>query len=620
VRVGYSASFEESYHRGTYRALVDGEGLTDYRASVTITPEYETVIDDIGFMFRYRDADNYYRISQSARHGYTRLEKRENGVFSTLGVNSIGYAVGQTTTYEVLAVGSDLLVSIDGERVFAVSDGTHASGSIALYTQDAVRFDNVAVVEPGTAPTIALRRPLNQAVIPGSQLIVEATTLNAPAGSQVVIDVEGYAPRTFSEPPYVVNLGGVPPGEYGITARLLSAPGGNPLATHTVGEVAVGGAYVLAVGDSNTNGLGDSYRTDNELVSRILGAQGYGGTLAAALDGMAPFFNVVYNEGISGDTAEVTRYLRLGSLLERHAPAVRALVALGTNDISGRRDSGEDCGAGDEACLDDTIRGDLQAIVNELGDAGLEVWTATVPPSWARLDGSPPSPTTSRMLLTREVNRAIRNGISGDRDGPDLFEFFFTDSNNDDVPDVARRSLYSDRFHFNGLGHRIVAQLWYNALVGDATGTAVSPFYLSEPTVAGYQQNLIEVGDELKIDNFETVESFPAFLEDAIWIMPAQADAGAGGSDFLSFRATRPTTLYVAYDASASGLPGWLNPATSAFEAVPGDPVIRTSEGSYRLFRRNYAAGMSPVLGGNRAGNGDAGLMYHPIVVDNSRN
>ena len=42
---------------------------------------------------------------------------------------------------------SDLLVKINGLQVFAVSDASHATGSIALYTQDAVTFDDVAVLE-----------------------------------------------------------------------------------------------------------------------------------------------------------------------------------------------------------------------------------------------------------------------------------------------------------------------------------------------------------------------------------------------------------------------------------------------------------------------------------------
>ena len=614
VRVAYGSSFEESYHVGTYRYLVDGESLSDYRARVTITPEDATVIDDIGLMFRYRGPDDYYRISQSARHGYTRLEKRENGVYFTLGVTAIGYELGQPTTYEVEVVGADLFVTIDGKRIFAARDSTHGSGSIALYTQDAAYFDNIVVEEAATAPQIAIRRPLDQSVIPGDDLRVEAVALNAPAGGRVVIEVDGYAPRTFSSPPYVVNLSNVPAGEYGVTARLLNAPNGNAVSVHTIGEVAVGGAYVIAVGDSNTNGLRDSYVADNLLVSRIRGAQGYAGTLTDRLDTMSPFFNVVFNEGISGDTAEELRYQRLGSIEERNPDAIRALVGIGTNDVSAGRDSGELCGANDTACLEDTIRGDIQAIVDELVAAGAEVWTATLPPAWT---DSTPTPTSPRISATREVNRAIRNGISGDRAGPDLFDQFYSDTDGNGVPDVRRFSLFSDNFHPNGLGHHIIALLWYNALVGDAAGASIAPFLLSEPSVADYKQNFMDPGDEYLVDDFATLTSFPAVLDNGIWVMPKQSDVNRTSPTFLSFSvADRPVDVYVAYDNAATALPNWLNPATTPFSLVPGAQVV-TSEGSYKLYRRSYTAGQQITLGGNSAsGAAGAGLVYLPIVVD----
>jgi hypothetical protein len=129
---------------------------------------------------------------------------------------------------------------------------------------------------------------------------------------------------------------------------------------------------------------------------------------------------------------------------------------------------------------------------------------------------------TLTLRFVMEANRAIRNGITGDQDGPDLFGFFYTDVDGDGVPDVARISLYNDRFHFNGLGHHIVALLWYNALIGDATGTSIAPFYLSEPSVSGYQQNLLDRGDDLRVDDFETLTSFPSELAKGIWVMAAR--------------------------------------------------------------------------------------------------
>lgn len=101
-----AGSYEESYYLGTYRHLADGAGLADYRARVTVTPEHATVVDGIGLMVRCRDPDNCYRLSQNARHGLTRFEKREHGAFSTLGVIArifIPIVVGRNTRWRPAA-------------------------------------------------------------------------------------------------------------------------------------------------------------------------------------------------------------------------------------------------------------------------------------------------------------------------------------------------------------------------------------------------------------------------------------------------------------------------------------------------------------------------------------
>jgi lysophospholipase L1-like esterase len=395
----------------------------------------------------------------------------------------------------------------------------------------------------------------------------------------------------------------------------LFGPGGNALSTQTNAGVAVGGSYAYAIGNSNTNGVGDNFAGDNALVARVRGAQGYAGTLTARLDTISPF-NIVYNEGIGGDTSEAARFVRLGSLQERHSRAERALINLGTNDAGANRASGELCAPNDAACLDDTVRGDLQAIIDELNADQVEVWISTVPPAWT---DTSPSATSPRISRTRGYNRAITGGLTGVNLGPDLFDGFFTDVDGDGTPDLKRRSLFADALHFNALGHSIVSILWYNALVGDSTGTSIVPFMLSEPSVAGYQQNLIESGDRYLVDSQATVTSFPAALEGGIWVMTRQGDAGNASGSFLSFSvADRPVDVYVAYDAAATGLPGWLDPAASGFTAV-GGAGIQTSAGSYRLYVRSYAAGETVTLGGNAAaGAAGAGLMYLPVVVDAS--
>jgi hypothetical protein len=227
AKVENTSAFEESYHLGTYRYLLNGQGLTDYVVRATVSPADDGVIEDVGILFRYQGPDDFYRLTQNARQGFARLEKRENGTFSTLDVTAVGYELGQPVDYEIEAIGADLLVRIDGVPVFAVTDATHGNGTIGLYTQAGSWFDDVSITDVGSAPLVAIRQPVAGAVIPGSNLTVEAAAFNVPANGEVVIEVDGYAPRVFTAPPYVVNLTGVPTGEYTVTARLLGS-GGNP--------------------------------------------------------------------------------------------------------------------------------------------------------------------------------------------------------------------------------------------------------------------------------------------------------------------------------------------------------------------------------------------------------
>ena len=103
--------------------------------------------------------------------------------------------------------------------------------------------------------------------------------------------------------------------------------------------------------------------------------------------------------------------------------------------------------------------------------------------------------------------------------------------------------------------------------------------------------------------------SIPVSLQSAIWIMTAQSDSGNSSADFLSFDLDRNATVYVAYDADATGLPNWLNPATSAFTEVAGLPLT-TTQTSYRIFSRPVSAGTVTLGGNNAAGAAGASDMY----------
>jgi hypothetical protein len=129
---------------GTYLVWGNGSTWTNYRARFTMRSEDD---DGIGFMFRYGDADNYYRFSWDRSRGYRRLVKNVNGTFTRLASDSVQYVVGRSYQVEVVANGTTLEVWIDGARIFRVTDSARSRGTIAFYSwgQEGAHFDNLTV-------------------------------------------------------------------------------------------------------------------------------------------------------------------------------------------------------------------------------------------------------------------------------------------------------------------------------------------------------------------------------------------------------------------------------------------------------------------------------------------
>src|SRR5690606_14098936 len=115
--------------RGTL-ALGGQAGWDDYRVTARLRSDDN---DAIGLVFRYVDADNWYRLSLDSQRSYRRLVKCEAGVLSTLREDSGGYSVGQPFTLTIDAVGDRMVARHDEEVLFDLHDGAHASGRVGLY-------------------------------------------------------------------------------------------------------------------------------------------------------------------------------------------------------------------------------------------------------------------------------------------------------------------------------------------------------------------------------------------------------------------------------------------------------------------------------------------------------
>ena len=207
-----------------------------------------------------------------------------------------------------------------------------------------------------------------------------------------------------------------------------------------------------------------------------------------------------------------------------------------------------------------------------------------------------------------QYNNEIATNLAGAQPGADLWAFFAPDDTGDGAADRLRMDLFADDLHPNALGHAIVADLWYNILVGDSTGTSIVPFIADRLSRTNYKQNLLETGDEYLVDSAATLTSVPVSLHAAVWIMTAQADAGNGNGSFLDFDLDRSSTLYVAYDADATSLPDWLNPSSSTF--VDTGLQLTTTQTNYRIYSAPAGTGTVSLGGNQAAGAAGASDMY----------
>ena len=129
---------------GTYLRFEHGFGWTDYRVSYR-----QRAADDdaLGLMFRFVDAENYYRFSWHQQGGYRRLVKAVDGVFTELAADAVAYEQDRDYQVQIVTSGEQIEVWIDGALVFQVHDDAHFGGSIAFYTEamEGAYFDDLLV-------------------------------------------------------------------------------------------------------------------------------------------------------------------------------------------------------------------------------------------------------------------------------------------------------------------------------------------------------------------------------------------------------------------------------------------------------------------------------------------
>jgi lysophospholipase L1-like esterase len=449
----FKDAFQESYHLGTYAYLKNSvfPGRPSFRFSVDVIPQINDdggrEGNDVGIMFPYGSANNYYRLSMSSRNGYTRLEKRENGLFKTVGVNSIGYVNDPPLPINMTVEINDdtIIVLIDDDPIFGVVDTNIPAGTVALYCQDQTSFDNVLITENSPQPMVAVAYPLAYSIAltrgEGNTLSMQAVALNEPVGSRVVYTLDDSTQAGSTE------LGGLyaaqlfaSDGDHEITAILLDADGAE-LSRDINAVVGVGGDYIVTVGDSITVGTGDGNPLNNfSLDGRIVSRQGFQANLSDLIS-TSSLPQIVFNEGTGGDKSIDIDTQRIDSILERHPGANEMLLLIGTNDaLSGRSDADFDV--------------NLRNIVNTARTDVDRVYIARIPP----VNTANPDAANTRIM---NYNAKITAFVNGDPFkniniflGPDFYARFLNKFD----------TLYADDKHPNDNGYQVMADEWFTVL------------------------------------------------------------------------------------------------------------------------------------------------------------
>ncbi|WP_372683725.1 GDSL-type esterase/lipase family protein [Desulfosarcina sp.] len=451
-----TSPFLTTYHRGTF-AYLNGSaftGSTSFRFSVDITPRTNNGGtrdgNDVGIMFPY-NATTYYRLSMNSRFGFTRLERKNGTGFTTLAVNSIGYIEGQPMTLTVEVNQDTIMVWIDDDDpLFVESNLSISPGTVALYCQDSVSFDNVVISENSPQPMVAVASPLAHSIAltrdDGDALTVEAVVLNPPVGSQVVFSLDGGAETSatvVSGNRYTTLFPAVATGEHEIAAILKDAQN-QEVHRDTNTVVGVGGDYFIAVGDSITDGIGDENPNNNfSMDGRIVARQGFEAPLSDELMDAGSPPRIVFNEGVPGAHAADLDGDPIDAILERHPRANAMLLLIGTNDAPDNISA-------------DAYESSVRNIVNTALTDVARAHIALIPP---RYDDA--GNLEFDTLIQGYNGRIALIAATSDNVylGPDLYAAFLGEYNNS--------NLYTppDGIHPNDAGYQVMAEDWATILL-----------------------------------------------------------------------------------------------------------------------------------------------------------
>lgn len=297
-------------------------------------------------------------------------------------------------------------------------------------------------------PFVRLLEPKQNAVQP-EQLSVRLSVCLDPqrhAGWKAQVLVDGQQKTTLEGPPWSTTLTGLSADNYTIKVQLVDETGSvidGAGASDESTNVGIGDYYV-ALGDSISNGFGDTDASDNRSSDGRNDSPGYTAILNNLLTQAKGYPHTVVNEGVNGATT-FNGVEKMPVLLARHPRANVILIGFGTNDNARTpRPSGLGTQPG-ETGYAGSYKANMQAMYDMAKAAGKQVYFQKVPY---------PGRT---VAIIEDYNRVIDELVAENNINvtpPDLYTYF----------EGTYTTEYFDNIHPNGTGYRAMANLWRESL------------------------------------------------------------------------------------------------------------------------------------------------------------
>jgi hypothetical protein len=150
--------------------------------------------DVVCVLFRYQDPDHYYLATLDRERGLRTLWRNQGGVFTTLASQVAGYELHRFHEVECRALGSQLMVLVDGVPALTATDGTFAAGRVGLGTlsNDLAAFDQLRVFRAVPAEGVVFEDHFESSGLVGWSVVDEGT-VSAPSAWQ---ELGGVAQQT----------------------------------------------------------------------------------------------------------------------------------------------------------------------------------------------------------------------------------------------------------------------------------------------------------------------------------------------------------------------------------------------------------------------------------------